>query len=62
VIIAAPVASPEAAYRLRHVADDVEVLLEEPDFQAVGQFYDEFEPTKDEEVIALLREAAAMKA
>jgi putative phosphoribosyl transferase len=62
VVIAVPVASPEAANRLRHVADDVKVLSEEPDFQAVGQFYDEFLPTEDEEVIALLREAAAIKA
>lgn len=62
VVIAAPVASPEAANRLRHVADDVKVLSEEPDFRAVGQFYDEFAPTEDEEVIALLREAAVLKA
>jgi len=57
VIVAVPVASPEAADRLRRVAD-VEVLSEDPHFQAVGQFYEEFFPTEDEEVIALLREAA----
>jgi putative phosphoribosyl transferase len=62
VIIAVPVASPEAASRLRRVADDVEVLSEEPSFQAVGQFYDQFMPTEDEEVIAFLREAATLKA
>lgn len=62
VIVAVPVASPEAADRLRQVADGVEVLSEEPHFQAVGQFYEEFLPTEDEEVIALLRGAAAAKA
>jgi len=61
VIIAAPVSSPESAHRLRRVAADVKVLSEEPDFHAVGQFYDEFLPTEDEEVIGLLREAAAIK-
>jgi predicted phosphoribosyltransferase len=62
LVVAVPVASPEAASRLRHVAADVKVLSEEPDFHAVGQFYDEFAPTEDEEVIGLLKEAAAMKA
>ena len=62
MVVAVPVASPEAAYRLRHVAADVKVLSEEPYFHAVGQFYDEFFPTEDEEVIGLLKEAAAMKA
>jgi putative phosphoribosyl transferase len=60
VMIAVPVAAPEAANRLRHVADDVIVLSEETGFHAVGQFYDKFAPTEDEEVIALLREAAAL--
>lgn len=60
VVIAVPVASPETANRLRHIAADVKVLSEEPDFHAVGQFYDEFLPTNDEEVIGLLREAAGV--
>lgn len=58
VVIAVPVAAPESAKRLRHVADDVEVFSEESYFQAVGQFYDEFLPTEDDTVIELLREAA----
>jgi putative phosphoribosyl transferase len=60
VIVSAPVASLNAVERLRHVADDVLVLSEEPDFQAVGQFYREFSPTGDEEVISLLRQASEM--
>ena len=56
IIIAAPVASVESVERLRRVADDVEVLSADPDFAAVGQFYDEFSQTTDEEVISLLRQ------
>jgi predicted phosphoribosyltransferase len=57
VIIAAPVASTHAVERLRCVADGVAVLLEDSGFEAVGQYYDEFYQTTDEEVMALLREA-----
>ena len=58
IVVAAPVASTNAVERLRHAADAVEVLSEEPDFQAVGQYYDSFSPTEDEEVVSLLRDAA----
>jgi putative phosphoribosyl transferase len=58
IVIAAPVASVNAVELLRRVADDIEVLSEESDFQAVGQYYDEFSPTADDEVVALLREAS----
>jgi predicted phosphoribosyltransferase len=58
IIIAAPVASTNAVQRLRRVADAVEVLSAAPDFEAVGQFYNSFTPTEDEEVVSHLREAA----
>lgn len=58
VTMAAPVASTSAVERLRHVADEVVVLVVDPDFEAVGQYYDEFSQTSDEEVIALLHAAA----
>ena len=57
VTITAPVASTSAVERLRQVADEVAVLLEDADFQAVGQYYSEFSQTKDAEVKALLRAA-----
>jgi putative phosphoribosyl transferase len=57
VIIAAPVASTHAVERLRRVADDVLVLFEDAGFEAVGQYYDEFSQTSDDEVMALLRAA-----
>ncbi|MDD5147659.1 MAG: phosphoribosyltransferase family protein [Candidatus Daviesbacteria bacterium] len=54
IILAIPVTSSDA---LRKVEEDVEdsIILEIPEyFQAVGQFYHEFEAVSDEEVIQLL--------
>ena len=59
VIIAVPVASEESVARLRESADEVRVLVVDPRFEAVGQFYQDFEQTTDEQVIALLQAAAA---
>ncbi len=59
VIISAPVASTHAVERLRRVADEVVVLFEDTDFEAVGQYYAKFSQTTDAEVMALLREALA---
>ena len=54
VIVAAPVAPAEAIRKLRQVADDV-VVLESPEpFYAVGQVYDDFGPTTDDEVTSIL--------
>jgi predicted phosphoribosyltransferase len=61
VIVAAPVASAEAARELASVADDV-IVLDIPDgFGAVGAFYRDFAQTADAEVVAALREAWARK-
>ena len=57
VIIAAPVASTHAVERLRRVADDMVVLVEDAGFEAVGRYYDEFSQTTDDEVMVLLRAA-----
>ena len=50
VVVAAPVASPEAVRRLEGVADRVIVLEAPAFFSAVGQFYDRFEQLTDDEV------------
>jgi putative phosphoribosyl transferase len=55
IIIAAPVASTGAIERLARVTDSVVVLVADPDFQAVGQYYAKFHQTSDEEVLAVLR-------
>jgi predicted phosphoribosyltransferase len=54
VIVATPVASVSAMDRMKRVADEVKALLVDPCFEAVGQYYDEFSQTSDEEVLALL--------
>jgi len=61
VAVAAPVASMEAVRRLQRTADDVKVLIVDPDFGAVGQYYAEFSQTTDEEVLALLQETRAVR-
>ncbi|HWX95768.1 MAG TPA: phosphoribosyltransferase family protein [Solirubrobacteraceae bacterium] len=59
VILAAPVASQEAARLLGDAADEV-VYVEIPaDLWAVGSWYVDFRPTSDEEVARLLAENAA---
>lgn len=57
VIVAAPVASTHALERLRSVADDILALWTDPDFDAVGHYYDSFSQTTDEEVLGLLKAA-----
>jgi predicted phosphoribosyltransferase len=54
LVVAVPVAPPEAATWLREAADEVVVLEAPPDFYAVGQAYRDFGQTSDEEVAALL--------
>ena len=55
IILAIPVASKDAMEKIREIGDIREIILEIPeDFRAVGQFYHEFEPVTDEEVVQLL--------
>ena len=55
IVVAAPVASTNAVERLTRVADEVQVLWVDPDFDAVGRYYDVFSQTSDQEVLELLR-------
>lgn len=54
IIVAAPVAPPETLMALQNQVDAVICLLSPPHFAAVGQFYEHFPQTSDEEVIQLL--------
>jgi len=56
LICAVPVASAEALDKVRPLADEVICLQTPRDFQAVGQFYDNFAQVGDDEVIALLKQ------
>lgn len=58
VIVAVPVGPPDSVDQLREVADEVICLHTPEDFHAVGQFYDDFTQTTDEEVTSLLSAAA----
>jgi len=44
------------------VADEVASLFVDPDFDAVGRYYDVFTQTTDEEVIDVLRAEASRQA
>ena len=58
VVLAVPVAPAGWTARLCRVADHM-VAVETPDhFYAIGQFYDDFSQTSDEEVVACLEAAA----
>jgi len=57
IVIAVPVAPFSAIDYFRQKVDEVVCLLVPPFFEAVGQFYEEFTQTNDDEVIALMQEA-----
>jgi predicted phosphoribosyltransferase len=58
LVLAVPVAAPGSARALRDCADEI-VCVETPqDMYAVGYWYEDFRPTTDEEVTALLAENA----
>jgi putative phosphoribosyl transferase len=57
IIVAVPVASTDGVERLGPLADGVIALLVDPDFEAVGRYYESFPQTSDDEVLDLLRAA-----
>lgn len=62
VVVAVPVASPEARVRVGSEADEVIALQEPADFAAVGEWYRRFEQVEDAEVIRLLSGGPAASA
>ncbi|MFC4606789.1 phosphoribosyltransferase family protein [Streptomyces maoxianensis] len=59
VVLAVPVAPPDGVAWLRTKADEVVCLSTPRAFRAVGEWYQDFSQTSDEEVVALLAQAAA---
>jgi putative phosphoribosyl transferase len=59
IVVAVPVAAPESIDAIRHLADEVVVLLEPAHFVAVGAWYRSFPMVTDREVVALLDAGAA---
>jgi putative phosphoribosyl transferase len=58
VILAVPVAPEDSVAAMRGVADEVVVVDTPPRFFAIGDFYEDFAQTSDEEVVSLLERAA----
>ncbi len=57
IIVALPVAPPQAVRRLEEEVDHVEVLLAPEHLDGVGAWYEDFHQVSDEEVLDLLRRA-----
>lgn len=57
LIMAVPVAAPDRFEQLRRLCDDAVCLLLPEEFNAVGQFYEDFDAVEDDEVVRLLRES-----
>lgn len=55
LIIAVPVAPAQTVETLKHEADMVVVISVPRDFGAVGEFYSEFSPVTDEQVVSIMR-------
>src|SRR5204862_155804 len=53
-VVAVPVGAPSTCDKLRALAEEVVCAYEPLDFRAVGQFYEDFSQTTDEEVRELL--------
>jgi len=59
ILVAVGVAPPEAIERLRALGVDPLAVLVPPSFEAVGAWYERFEPVEDAEVLRLLEAAGA---
>jgi len=54
IVLATPIASPRAVAALRDVADEIVTVETSEQFFAIGEWYRDFSPTTDDEVVALL--------
>lgn len=59
VVLAVPVAPPDAIARLAMEVDDVVCLAAPAEFRAVGSYYEDFTQTSDQQVIELLAKQRA---
>jgi putative phosphoribosyl transferase len=58
VMVAVPCASASAVRLLRQTADRIVSLVVDEEFKAVGHYYVDFAPVRDDEVVAMLARAA----
>jgi len=59
IIVAVPVGAPGTCHEIRSVADEVVCLQTPGSFMGVGQYYEDFSQTTDEEVRELLAASAS---
>ena len=59
IIVAVPCASTQAAAEFSRAADHFVCLTTDEDFTAVGQYYVDFSPVSDDEVIQMLAPTVA---
>ncbi|MGZ8376065.1 MAG: phosphoribosyltransferase [Gemmatirosa sp.] len=57
IVVAVPVGAQQTCAAMRRVADACACVVETPELDGVGRWYEDFEPTTDDEVRALLVEA-----
>jgi len=57
IVVAVPVGAPDTCREIQEVVDEAICAIAPEYFQAVGQFYDDFSQTSDDEVRELLRRA-----
>jgi predicted phosphoribosyltransferase len=58
IVVAVPTGSAQTCAELRHEADEVICLTTPQPFYAVGEWYEDFTQTTDQEVTDLLSDAA----
>ena len=61
IVVAAPVIAPTTYFELRKSADEIAAVFMPADFQGVGQWYEDFSQTSDEEVRGTLEQFEAMR-
>src|SRR5712691_3437328 len=57
IVVAAPVGAPDTCREFEHEVDEIVCAIAPEYFQAVGQYYEDFSQTRDEEVRELLARA-----
>ena len=62
IVIAVPVASPEACAELSELVDETVCAITPTPFSSVGEWYDDFQQTEDDEVRRLLAETNGTRA
>jgi len=62
IVVAVPVAAPSTCAELESEVDQIICAVTPEAFQSVGQWYEDFAQTSDEEVRDLLRQAASLPA